>query len=92
MSGAQRRQAERRLRMSPPQPYARVQPTTVARYQSAFTPRGAEDDPTDAEIVLELLLRHRDKLTRLQPERPMMRTLRRSSRLDSTSSTIERTA
>jgi hypothetical protein len=26
-----------------------VQPTTVARYRSAFTPSGAKDDPTDAE-------------------------------------------
>jgi transposase len=54
-----------------------VQPTTVARYRSAFTPSRAKDDPTDAEVVLELLLRHRDKLKPLQPERAEMRTLRR---------------
>jgi hypothetical protein len=54
-----------------------VQPTTVARYRSAFTPSGAKDDPTDAEVVLELLLRHRDKLKPLQPERAQVRTLRR---------------
>jgi transposase len=54
-----------------------VQPTTVARYRAAFTPSRAKDDPTDAEIALELLVRHRDKLKRLEPERPAMRALRR---------------
>lgn len=54
-----------------------VQPTTVGRYRSAFRPSGAKDDPTDAEVILELLVRHRDKLQRLQPERPAVRSLRR---------------
>jgi transposase len=54
-----------------------VKPTTVARYRSAFRPSGAKDDPTDAEVILELLLRHRDKLERLQPERDEVRQLRR---------------
>jgi transposase len=54
-----------------------VPPTTVARYRAAFTPSRAKDDPTDAEIALELLVRHRDKLKRLEPERPAMRSLRR---------------
>ena len=54
-----------------------VQPTTLARYRSAFKPCRAKDDPTDAELALELLLRHRDKLSRLEPESAPMRTLRR---------------
>jgi hypothetical protein len=54
-----------------------VKPTTVARYRSAFRPSGAKDDPTDAEVILELLMRHRDKLERLQPEREEVRQLRR---------------
>jgi transposase len=54
-----------------------VQPTTVANYRKAFSPSGAKDDPTDAEVILELLVRHRDKLKRLQPERGEMRALRR---------------
>ncbi len=54
-----------------------VKPTTVPRYRSAFRPSGAKDDPTDAEVILELLLRHRDKLERLQPERDEVRQLRR---------------
>jgi transposase len=54
-----------------------VKPTTVARYRSAFRPSGAKDDPTDAEVILELLMRHRDKLERLRPERAEVRQLRR---------------
>jgi hypothetical protein len=54
-----------------------VKPTTVARYRSAFRPSGAKDDPSDAEVILELLMTHRDKLERLAPERSEMRQLRR---------------
>jgi transposase len=54
-----------------------VQPATLARYRSAFTTSRAKDDPTDAEYALELLLRHPEKLTRLEPESTAMRTLRR---------------
>ncbi len=44
-----------------------VQPTTVANYRKAFAPSGAKDDPTDAEVILELLVRRRDKLKPLAP-------------------------
>jgi transposase len=54
-----------------------VQPKTLTRYRAAFTTSGAKDDPTDAEFALELLLRHPDKLTRLEPESVPMRSLRR---------------
>jgi hypothetical protein len=54
-----------------------VQPTTVANYRKAFSPSGAKDDPTDAEVILELLVRHREKLKRLEPEGAEMRALRR---------------
>jgi len=53
-----------------------VQPSTVANYRRAFTPSRAKDDPTDAEFALEVLVHHRDKLKRLEPERPAMRALR----------------
>jgi transposase len=53
-----------------------VQPTTLARYRNAFTPSRAKDDPTDAEFALELLLRHPEKLARLEQESAPMRTLR----------------
>src|SRR5712691_12098511 len=52
-----------------------VNPLTVATYREAFTPSRAKDDPTDAELQLELLLKHRDKLTPLSPQSPTMRAL-----------------
>jgi transposase len=52
-----------------------VNPLTVAKYREAFTPSRAEDDPTDAELQGELLLKHRDKLTPLVPQSPTMRAL-----------------
>jgi transposase len=52
-----------------------VNPLTLARYRDAFTPSQAKDDPTDAELLRELLLKHREKLTPLQPQSPAMRAL-----------------
>jgi transposase len=54
-----------------------VNPSTLARYRKAFSPSGAKDDPTDAEVALELLMRHRDKLSVLRPDSAALRTLRR---------------
>ena len=52
-----------------------VNPLTVARYREAFIPSRAKDDPTDAELQVELLLKHRDKLKPLRPQSPAMRAL-----------------
>jgi hypothetical protein len=52
-----------------------INPMMLAKYREAFTPSRAKDDPTDAELQLELLLGHRDKLTPLVPQSPEMRTL-----------------
>jgi transposase len=52
-----------------------VNPLTLARYREAFTPSHAKDDPSDAELQLELLLTHRDKLQPLTPQSPEMRAL-----------------
>jgi transposase len=52
-----------------------VHPFTLAKYREAFTPSRAKDDPTDAELQVELLLTHRDKLTPLAPQSPTMRAL-----------------
>jgi transposase len=52
-----------------------INPLTVARYREAFTPSRAKDDPTDAELQLELLLTHRDKLQPLHPQSLTMRVL-----------------
>ena len=45
----------------------------LAKYREAFTPSRAKDDPTDAELQLELVLWHRDKLKPLVPQSPEMR-------------------
>ncbi len=52
-----------------------INPMMLAKYREAFTPSRAKDDPTDAELQLELLLLHRDKLTPLAPQSPEMRAL-----------------
>src|SRR5262245_54981501 len=52
-----------------------VNPLTVAKYREAFTPSPTKDVPTDAELQVELLLKHRDKLTPLSPQSPTMRAL-----------------
>jgi transposase len=52
-----------------------INPLTLARYREAFTPSRAKDDPTDAELQLELLRTHRDKLQPLKPQSPAMRVL-----------------
>jgi transposase len=52
-----------------------VNPATLAKYREAFVPSRAKDDPTDAEMALELLLWHREKLQPLRPQSADMRTL-----------------
>ena len=52
-----------------------VHPATSARFRTAFTPSGAKDDGPDAEMLLTLLTRHRDQLTRLQMDGPVTREL-----------------
>lgn len=52
-----------------------INPTSLARYREAFKPSGAKDDPTDAELALDLLVCHRDKLAPLKPQSVEMRTL-----------------
>lgn len=52
-----------------------INPSMLAKYREAFQPSGAKCDRTDAAIALDLLVRHRDKLTPLQPQSAPMRTL-----------------
>src|SRR5215813_2251760 len=52
-----------------------VHPTALANYRKSFRPSGAKDDPHDAGLLLDILLRHRDKLRRLNPDTPETRTL-----------------
>lgn len=52
-----------------------VNPATSARFRKAFTLSGAKDDGPDAEVLLTLLARHRDQLTRLVLDGPQTREL-----------------
>jgi transposase len=45
-----------------------VHPTTAARYRETFCPSGAKSDPSDTASLLDLLLRHRERLSPLQPD------------------------
>jgi transposase len=45
-----------------------VPSTMSANLREALYPSGAKDDPRDADLLLELLLLHRDKLRRLSPD------------------------
>ena len=45
-----------------------VPSTMSASMRAALYPSGAKDDPRDADLLLELLVLHRDKLRRLMPD------------------------
>jgi transposase len=48
-----------------------VNPATSAWFRKAFAPSGAKDDIPDAEVLLTLLMRHRDRLARWRPDGPL---------------------
>ena len=52
-----------------------VNARTVANDREAFTPSRANDDPSDVALPLARLLKHRDTLQGLTPQRAMMRAL-----------------
>jgi transposase len=52
-----------------------INPSTLARYREAFTPSGAKDDPTDAELALDIIIRHPDRFKPLNPQSVQMRAL-----------------
>jgi transposase len=52
-----------------------VHPTTLVNYRRGFRPSGAKSDPSDASLLLELVVQHREKLRRLNPDTPETRTL-----------------
>lgn len=49
----------------------------VAKYRKAFHPSDAKDDPTDADLILDLLTLPHDHLTVLRPDDPLTRQLAR---------------
>ncbi len=52
-----------------------VNPLTVARFREAFATSGSKDDPSDAQLQLEILLTHRHRLRPLKPSSPAIRAL-----------------
>lgn len=52
-----------------------VDPSLLAKYRVAFKPSRAKDDPTDAELALELMLRYPEHCPPLHPQSVAMRTL-----------------
>jgi transposase len=52
-----------------------VNPSTLAKYREAFQPSKAKDDPTDAEIAMDMLLRHPEHFKLLKPQSAEMRAL-----------------
>jgi hypothetical protein len=48
---------------------------TLAKYRETFCVSGAKDDPSDAQLALELLVTHPERLSRLNPESASMRVL-----------------
>jgi transposase len=45
-----------------------INPKALARYREAFRTSGAKDDPLDSELLLDLVIRHRDKLRAWVPD------------------------
>jgi len=52
-----------------------VHPTTLSDYRKGFRPSGAKSDPSDAGLLVDLLVRHREKLRRLNPDTEQTRSL-----------------
>jgi transposase len=52
-----------------------VHPTVLVNYRKSFRPSGAKNDPSDAKLLLDILMLHRDKLRQFNPDTPETRTL-----------------
>ena len=52
-----------------------VHPRTVAKLREAWYPSGSKDDVKDADLLLEILTKNRDRLRRLDPDTKEMRLL-----------------
>jgi transposase len=53
-----------------------INPVTLARYREAFTTSRAKDDPTDADLLCQLVAMHREKLKAWEPDNVCTRKLR----------------
>jgi transposase len=52
-----------------------VHPSTLDHYRKSFYPSGAKSDPGDAALILELLVKHPERLRRFEPDTVETRTL-----------------
>jgi transposase len=52
-----------------------VNPRPLAQFRDAFAPSGAKDDPGDAQLALELVSQHRDRLRPWRPDDEQTRTV-----------------
>jgi transposase len=52
-----------------------IHPNTSSSYRTALYPSGAKDDPKDAELLLDLLVKQRNRLRPLHPDTPETRKL-----------------
>jgi transposase len=52
-----------------------INPKALARYREAFRTSGAKDDPLDSALLLDLVVRHRDRLRAWVPDTVESRTL-----------------
>jgi transposase len=52
-----------------------VNPQTLAKFRQAFYPSGAKDDPLDADLLLEILVKHRQHLRVWVPDDVLTRSI-----------------
>lgn len=52
-----------------------VNPKALAKYRAAFNVGGAKDDPTDSDLLLELVTLHRSKLRAWRPDDELTRAI-----------------
>jgi len=52
-----------------------IHPRSASQFRGALFPSGAKDDPSDADLLLDLLLHHRSRLRRLAPDTEETRSL-----------------
>ena len=52
-----------------------IHPATAKDFRKAVYPSGSKDDPLDADVLLDFLLKHRDRLRVWQPDTPETREL-----------------
>ena len=52
-----------------------VHSSTMDHYRKSFYPSGAKSDPTDADLILELLRKHPDRLRPFRPDTVATRTI-----------------